>query len=352
MAQEKSADQTELPTPKRLKDARKKGQIHRSQDLTKTVLILIWLVLFWLLAHYLYMHISAVMERAFLHIGQADRTLLLTDLRVAGEIFMRAMLPFLIFAATLGIFIEFLQVGPLVAAERVKPKLEHLNPAQGLKRVFSQENMVEVVKAVVKTGALFGIVVLVAFAVMDEYLALPYGHPADVLEVFWHGVLWIGVWTVFVFFFISVLDVVYQRFAYIRNLKMSRRDVRQEHRDTEGDPHVKGHRKELHREWSEQNMVAAVRGSNVVVTNPTHIAVALFYDRDETDLPVVVAKGEDYEARLIREAAEEADVPIMQNVELARGLHEDIAVDDYISEEFFEAVAEVLHWAETVRSGD
>lgn len=352
MAQQKSADQTEKPTPKRLKDARKQGQVHRSQDLTKTVSILVWLLMFWLMGGYLLAHIVDVFALAFNHMGSTDPLQLLADLRSAALLFVRGLLPFLIIASVIGLMLEFLQVGPVLALERVKPKLSHLNPAEGLKRVFSQENLVEVVKAVIKTGAMFGIVLAVALSLLDQYLALPMGEPADMLQVYWHGVVWIVIWTVFVFFFISVIDAVYQRFAFMKNLMMSRRDVRQEQRDTEGDPHVKGRRKELHREWSQQNMVAAVRSSNVVVTNPTHIAVALYYDRDETDLPVVTAKGEDYDAQLMREAAEEAGVPIMQNVALARGLHDKVEVEHYISDEFFEAVAEVLYWAENVQPGE
>jgi type III secretion protein U len=132
-------------------------------------------------------------------------------------------------------------------------------------------------------------------------------------------------------------------------LRMSRRDIQQEVKENEGDPHVKSRRRQLHQEWSQQNMLNAVRQSNVVVTNPTHIAIALQYEHGLTDLPVVVAKGEGYLAEQIKRAAEEAGVPILQNIELARGLHERVELDDYIGNEFFEAVAEVLHWAEGMR---
>ncbi len=132
---------------------------------------------------------------------------------------------------------------------------------------------------------------------------------------------------------------------------MSKRDIKQEHKDSEGDPMVKGQRKQLHQEWSQENQLSSVRRSSVVVTNPTHIAVALLYDADETELPMVVAKGEDDFAQRIKQAAEEAGVPIMQNVELARGLYRDIETHKFITEEFFDAVAEVLQWAEEVRMG-
>ena len=130
---------------------------------------------------------------------------------------------------------------------------------------------------------------------------------------------------------------------------MSRRDIRQEVKENEGDPYVKQRRRQLHQEWAQQNMLSAVRKSNVVVTNPTHIAIALQYEPGETDLPVVVAKGEGAFAELIKKTAEEEGIPILQNVPLARGLNEHVQIDDYIGNEFFDAVAEVLHWAENVR---
>ena len=132
---------------------------------------------------------------------------------------------------------------------------------------------------------------------------------------------------------------------------MSRRDIKQEVKENEGDPHIKHKRKQLHQEWSHQNMLNSVRGSNVVVTNPTHIAVALLYEPGD-DLPLVVAKGEDHIAEEIKRAAMEAGVPILENVPLARGLNARVEIDDYISDEFFEAVAQVLFWAEGVRLGE
>ena len=185
---------------------------------------------------------------------------------------------------------------------------------------------------------------------MDQFLLLPFGQPAAIAAAHWQGMLRICIWVAFIFFFVSAMDAFYQRFAYVRKLRMSRRDIRQELKDSEGDPYVKGRRRQLHQEWAQRNMLAAVRQSNVVVTNPTHIAVALTYEAGKTDLPIVAAKGEDYEAELIRKEAEQAGVPILQNIPLARGLHENIEVEDYITAEFFEAVAEVLRWAESMRN--
>ena len=256
----------------------------------------------------------------------------------------------MIAAALLGLTVEFLQVGALFVTKRLAPDLTKLNPVEGFKRMFSQESLVEGVKALFKGAAIIAIVVLVMWRLLPMTLRLPMGQPPDLLVAIGTGLTWIGVWVVFVFFFVAAIDVFYQRHVFTKNLMMSKRDIRDELKQSEGDPMMKGRRRQLHQEWAQQNMLTAVRRASVVVTNPTHVAVALMYEAGQTDLPVVVAKGEDYEAALIREAAREAGVPILQNIELARGLNDKIALDDYISEEFFEAVAEVLRWADGLKT--
>lgn len=352
--QQKSADQTEKPTPKRLRDARKEGEVHRSQELSSTMVVLLWVVIASLGGGYLYQRIASGFEALFDQIQQASdapSTAGLVNAGLsAGTLLLSAVLPLMIATALVGLAIEFLQVGALFAPKRMVPDISRLNPVEGIKRMFTQENLVEVVKALVKCSALIGIVILLLWRMLPDVLRLPMGQPPDLLQALSKGVMWIGVWTIFVFFFVSALDVAYQRFVFTKNLRMSKRDIRDEMKNTEGDPLMKNRRRQLHQEWSQQNMLSAVRRANVVVTNPTHVAVALMYEPGETDLPVVVAKGEDYEAGLIREAAREAGVPILQNIDLARGLNEKIALDDYISAEFFEAVAEVLRWAESLKT--
>jgi type III secretion protein U len=343
-------DKTEKPTAKRIKDARKEGDIHKSRELTSTVLVLTWLIMFWLLMPFIVGRLEALFTRIFLSVGHLSDAALHATIIDAAQTLLWISAPLLLLACGVGVLVEFLQVGPILAFQRLKPTVSRLNPAEGMKKIFSQENLVELIKSIVKTAALIGILVWVLFSMMDQYLALPFGQPAAIAAAHWQGMLRIGIWVVFIFFFVSAMDAFYQRFAYVRKLRMSRRDIRQELKDTEGDPYIKGRRRQLHQEWAQRNMLAAVRKSNVVVTNPTHIAVALVYEPGETDLPIVAAKGEDYDAELIRKEAEEAGVPIMQNIPLARGLHENIEVEDYITAEFFEAVAEVLRWAESVRN--
>lgn len=349
-SKDQGADKTEKPTHKRIRDARKEGNVSKSKDLTSTVLVLGWLLGGWMLMGSMGGRVKALFQLSLDAMHKPFLPALVELGWAAVQTLVWLVLPLAVMAVLLGLLVEFLQVGPLLAFKKVTPNMEKLNPAEGIKKMFSMDNLVELVKSIIKSAALIGIGGVVLWGLMEQLLLLPYSPPAAMGEAIWTGLVRIVVWTVFVFFFISAVDSSYQKYSYLKQLRMSKRDIKQEVKESEGDPYVKQRRKQLHQEWSQQNMLSAVRGSNVVVTNPTHIAVALQYEHGITDLPVVVAKGEGYEAEMIRRAAEEAGVPIMQNIPLARGLHEKVELDDYIGKEFFEAVAEVLHWAEDVRN--
>jgi type III secretion protein U len=352
MAKEKGGDQTEKPTPKRLRDARREGDIAKSKELTSTILIIAWLAMAWLAVPLATRQIADLFERAFQaasHVG-TDVDNVPSIAWPAVKTLLIVSLPLLVAAILIGVLTEYLQVGSLFAPKRVAPKAERMNPAEGLKRMFSQDNLVELVKSILKAAALGAIFYFVMMRLLPEFLRLQLGTPSDLAAAHWHGLKWLGIWTICTFLFVAALDIGYQRYSYIKKLRMSRREIKQEMRDTEGDPLVKGRRRQLHQEWAQQNMLEAVRKSTAVVVNPEHIAVAILYEPGSTELPVVCAKGEDYEAQLIREAAEQAGVPIMRNVELARGLHENVGIDEYITAEFFQAVAELLRWAESIRT--
>lgn len=350
MAEEQDAgNRTEKPTPERLKKARKDGDISKSKELTSTVLVLVWLVMLWLMWSSIARNLSLLVEGAFAAMNEPFEIAAPRLGKAAFDAVLWICLPLLFGAVFVGLITEFLQAGPVLAFKKAKPDLKHINPMSGLKKIFSKDNLVEVAKAIIKSSALIAIFVAVLFQFLPQLVTQPYAPPSVMGALLWSSSMRIGVWVIFIFFFLAVLDAFYQRFSFMKKMRMSMRDIRQEVKENEGDPYIKGRRKQLHQEWAQQNMLSSVRRSSVVVTNPTHLAIALYYEPGETDLPMVIAKGEDYEAKLIREAAEEAGVPIMQNVELARGLYERAELDDYLPSEFFEAVAELLRWAEGVR---
>lgn len=349
MSKDQGADKTEPPTQKKIRDARKEGNVAKSKELTSTVLILGWVVGGWLMLDFMRAKLILLFDTSLKAINQPFGDALREVSATAFDTLLWLSLPLLGMAVFLGVIIEFLQVGPILSLGKLKPSMDKMNPAEGIKKMFSMDNVVELIKSVIKAGALIGIGVFVIYKMLAQLMLLPYASPEAMGSGIWHGLIRIVIWTIFVFFFVSAIDVWYQKFSYTKQLRMSRRDIQQEVKESEGDPHVKSRRRQLHQEWSQQNMLNAVRQSNVVVTNPTHIAIALIYEHGQTDLPMVVAKGEGYMAEQIKRTAIEAGVPVLQNIELARGLHEHVALDDYIGSEFFEAVAEVLHWAEGVR---
>jgi len=252
--------------------------------------------------------------------------------------------------AAVGVLTEYLQAGPVFALEKVKPKLENMDPVQGIQRMFTLDALVELAKAVAKTAALLFIGWLAVTSLMPQLALLPRAQEPGLLgRALWEATRSVLVWTVVLFTLLALLDGVYQRFSYTKKLRMSRRDIRQEAKDAEGDPTVKQQRRQLHEEWSQRNAAAAARNANVLVVNPTHVAIAIDYDREHCPVPAIAAKGEDEVARAMREAAEEAGVPVVRNVPLARDLLARGEVGELIPADLFDVIAETILWAREVR---
>jgi type III secretion protein U len=280
--------------------------------------------------------------------GSAVDVLLPVSMDAVRVLLLVGVAPALL-AGLIGTLVEFLQVRGVFTFEKVKPDLKHLDPVEGIKRMFSAENLIEVVKSILKATLIVSLFIVLARMYANDMFLLSTSEPGRVGSLWWRMSLVFVVWTLIFFLFFSLGDAMLQHFNYIKKLRMSRRDIKQEFREDEGDPYIKQQRKQLHQEWAQQNMKAGARRANVVVTNPTHLAVAIFYEKGQTVVPIVTAKGEDEMARAIREAAEEEGIPIMRNVDLARTLYSEVEMDDYIPRELFEAIAQVLIWARTVR---
>jgi type III secretion protein U len=347
-----SADKTEQPTPKKLRDAHKKGDVAKSKDLSSTVGTLVWLLVFSATTTLYYEQLAELINRTFTAMHQPFEAvaapLAMDAVRV---LFVLGVVPTLIVSLT-GVLVEFLQVRGVFTFEKLKPDLKHLNPIEGIKRIFKVENVIELAKSILKAVIIIGLFVVLARHHANDLAHLAFSQPAAVGGLWWRIASVLVIWVLVFFLFFSLGDALLQHFNFIKKLRMSRRDIRDEMKDDEGDPHIKQKRKQLHQEWSQQNMKAGVRRSNVVVTNPTHYAVALYYEKGETVVPIVTAKGEDYMAQIIRETAEEEGIPMMRNIDLARALYADVEMDDFITPDLFEAVAQVLLWARSVREGE
>ena len=351
-----SGNRTEKATPKRLKDARKKGDVWKSRDVTATVVLAAWLVLGAAVAGSAGAHIGALCDTLFVTITRGwDATGYAGALRSLGgeaaELMLALVAMLLVPAAALGMLTNFLQTGPVLSFDKVKPNFEHLDPAAGVKRMFSTDNLVEIFKALAKTALLFAAGWFVVRAALPDIVGLARaGMPAQTIgAVLWSLTLKLGAWTVGLFALVSALDAGYQRYSFMRKMRMSRRDIRQEFKENEGDPYIRQRRRQVHREWAQRNQVQAARQANVLVVNPTHVAIAIDYDREVCPVPTIGAKGEDHVAREMREAAEEAGVPIVRNVPLARELLDAGEVGAMVPEPLFDLLAEVILWARDVR---
>lgn len=358
MSDKDSGDKTEKPTPKRLQDARKKGDVAKSKEVTSTVVLMVWLALGALMLGYAGTRIATLWDSLFITLGQGWHTTGFAGAArsIGGQAFEAAVLltaMVLVPAAAVGLLTDFLQAGPILTFEKIKPKLDHMNPVEGVKRMFSMDNLIEVIKAVAKTALLFLMGWLVIKSALPDIVGLARSPniPAQAIgALLWDLTLKLLAWTCALFGLLSLLDVAYQRWSFEKKMRMSMRDIKQEMKESEGDPYIKGQRKQMHQEFSQRNVTQAARDASVLIVNPTHVAIAIEYDPDTSPVPTISAKGEDHVALSMREAAEDANVPIVRNIPLARDLLARAEVGEVIPSDVFDIIAEVILWSRQVRT--
>jgi flagellar biosynthetic protein FlhB len=237
---------------------------------------------------------------------------------------------------------NFVQIGWLVTAEQMKPKLEKISLIKGAKRLFSTRALVDFAKGIGKLSLVGLVIFLLIWPEHDRLALLIQMSLPDLLDYLLIMALKVVGGTLAVMTVIAGLDVLYQRYKHHQDMKMSKQEVKDEHKQSEGDPQVKQRLRQLRMEKSRKRMMAAVPTADAVVTNPTHYAVALAYQHGEMSAPRVVAKGTDAVARRIREVAEEHDVPLVENPPLARALYAGVELDQEIPPEHYKAVAEII----------
>jgi type III secretion protein U len=254
------------------------------------------------------------------------------------------LVPVIVITIIVGIGANVAMVGGLLAFEAMKPSLDKINPASGVKRIFSGKNLFELLKSTLKTVF---IAVLLTIVIMDALGALIRAPVCGIpcLQVtFGQLMTTIAIYTIAAYVILAGADYAFQKHQHIKGLKMSKEEVKREYKESEGDPHIKSKRKQLAHELLMSDEVGAVKNSSVVVTNPDHFAVALRYVEGETPLPMVVAKGQNLNAERIIAIARQAGVPVMRDVQLARSLYEQVDLDRYVPSDLLEPVAEVLRF--------
>ena len=343
-------ERTEEATPKRKRDERNKGNISKSQDMTSALTITGAVGLLFVFAPQMLEKLKNLLYYTCTHLKPDDVetndiiALFAPYAKITGEI----LVPFLIGLMLIAAFVLRLQVGALFAAEKIKPKLDKLKPdsiLKGLKRIlnpFEVKNLVELAKSILKMAIVGYCGYSTVMARKDELLGLLGMDIPTALAVLSNILTQMVLNICVAMIIIGFIDKKYQDYEYNKSIKMTKQEVKDEWKNMEGDPIIKSKIKSAQMQFMRQKMMNAVPTSDVVISNPTHFAVALKYDKDIAPAPVVVAKGVDYMAFKIREIAKANGVPIVENKPLARSLYKLVQIDQVIPAELYVAVAEVL----------
>ncbi len=351
MSDEDDSEKTEEPNHKKLEDAREKGQVPSSKEVNHWVIFLAATIFLLGLAPPLAQEVSRSMV-AFLERPHEFSVTAQTMPIIVGDALSSlgmAVLPtaalFLVAAAAAGL----LQTGLLFSTESITPKLEKISPIAGVKRMFSVKSLAEFGKGILKliiVGAIAAGVIMPEMAAIETVSGM---GAADLINKLASVSARLVMAVLAIMTLIASVDFIYQRWEHMKKLRMSRQDMKEEYKQTEGDPLIKQRLRQIRMDRARKRMMAEVPKADVVITNPTHFALALKYDTMVMNAPMVLAKGVDKAAFRIREVAEEHGIPIIENPPLARGLYANVGLEEEIDEEHYRAVAEVINYVWKLR---
>ena len=347
-----AGEKTEKATPKKRQDARKKGQILKSQDVTSALVLLSVFLFLLIAASFMRDGIMSFFSQTFSKYMRVDTLSIELVVKVYKEVLSEMaviILPIMAIAVIAGVIGNFLQFGLLFTTEPLKFDLTKLDPVKGIKRLFSTRALIELLKSVLKISLIGTVTTMILWINISNVLSLSFKSPWAALITVSKLTVLMGIAASIVLLFIAVLDYFYQKFEYEKNLKMSKQDIKDEYKNTEGDPLIKSKIKQRQREMAMRRMMQEVPQADVVITNPTHYAIALKYDEETMDAPKVVAKGTDFIAQKIKLIAKENDVVMVENRPLARAMYDQVEIGQRIPNEFFKAVAEVLAYVYRVK---
>ena len=344
-------EKTEMPTPKKLRDAREKGQVNNSKDITSTALLLVLMSIIGALTPML-MH---DLKELFIFLSQLFRAeseaAINEGLKATVIIIIKYSFIVCVAAAVTGVAAQLAQIGFLFTFEPLKPDLNKINPAQGAKKIFSMKNLFELFKNTLKITFLGYLIYKLIMESIPVLLTLCYGDLEDsILPVLGKMLKSLAIYTGFGYIVIAFADFFFQKKNFMKEMMMTKDEVKREYKEMEGSQEVKQAQSQFRNEiLNEPPSQQAVKDSSVVVTNPTHLAVGVRYMAGETPLPKVVVKGAGTDAELIKRYAAEFDIPVMENVPLARSLYAQVKVDDYVPEELFTPLVELLKMIKDIK---
>ncbi len=344
MPEQDFQERTEKATPRRRRKAREEGQVARSQEINSAGVILVGFVALYLMGPYLGPQISGLMKYTMANaptIASTDPTFF----KVFGDNmlkFFTILLPIFAVMTAVAFGVNVVQVGFMVTPKALEPKFDKLDLVKGLKRILSLKSVVQLIRDSLKLIVVGFVAYLAIKGEFDSFFLLPDQTVTQMAITMGKLALKLALKISLVILVLAFLDYLYQRYEFEKSIRMSKQELKDEYKDTEGSPQIKARVRQLQREMSRSRMMKAVPTADVVVTNPTQLAVALKYDADKANAPFVVAKGERLIAQKIKEIAKKHDIPVVENKPLARALFKMCDIGQVIPSNLYRAVAEVL----------
>lgn len=349
-----TGEKTEKATPKRKREAREKGQVLQSKEINSALVLLVVFLSMNLFKKYWYIEFYKFYHKALDYTYDINSIYTFKNItKFLNEtllIILKLSLPLLLISLAVGLICNYMQVGFLFTTKTLTIKLSKLNPVSGFKRMFSLKSIVELVKSLFKT---FVLIYVTASYLLNEYNNILNVFDMNIqqtVEYAWSLVLNIVVRSAIVLLVLAILDYYYKKWEHEKGLKMSKHEVKEEYKQTEGDPKIKSKIKEKQRQIAMRRMMQDVPKADVVITNPTHFAVALVYNDDSQEAPKVIAKGQDLIAQNIKKIAKENDIPLFENKPLARKLFFTVDIGEFIPPDLYHAVAEVLAYIYSLKN--
>ncbi|HLB53259.1 MAG TPA: type III secretion system export apparatus subunit SctU [Chlamydiales bacterium] len=347
------AEKTEKATPKKLKDARKKGQVAKIQDVPAAITFVVSMGGTLAMMGFFFNQIASFFLSILRSVPTVGSDFTNRAVGYFGEslnLILATSFPIMLLVSLVGVLVSFLVVGPVFSFEAMKFDLKKLNPIEGIKQKFKIKTLVELLKSIAKISGAALIIFLIIWRSIPQIVSttmLPVlGSAMIVYDFLINTTIQVGIF----FLLIALFDLAFQKKNFAKEMMMQKFEVKQEYKDTEGDPMIKGRRREMFREIAYQEGPSAAKRARAIITNPTHIAVALKYNREEEPAPRILTMGVGAIASQIIKIGVENNIPIMRNVDLARNLYAKGKISEYIPEEFYPAVAEIIKWIEALEN--
>ncbi len=352
MAEQEGQEKTEVPTEKKRRESREEGQVAFSKELSSAALLAGIVLTLVATSPIILDAMRQLMSQIFRDLAQSEELSIDSIFTLSGEIFyiiLPAFAPFVAVIIFVGIFASVLQVGVMITFKAISPKFNKISPLTGLKRLFSSQSLADFLKSMAKLIIVGFVGYLTYIEKITELNGLSVSTPESILIYNFTVVAEVAGKIVLALVVIAIFDYFYQRWHHEQQLMMTKQEVKDETKQTEGDPQLKARIRQIQREMSNARMMQEVPKADAVIVNPTHFSVAILYDRDVMSAPEVIAKGADHLALRMRTVARENNVPILERPELARDLYANVEIGDDIPERFYKAIAEILAFVYRLR---